>query len=104
MTYTSQDGNFRLSRGNKGTLFILVREDDFKSKLEEAISAKEDDKVWGEGGEGEHAMISAKEDGQQGTWGARDWVEVWFTLIASEKINPCRGRPISHRPPPYHPV
>ena len=53
MTYTSQDGNFRLSRGNKGTLFILVREDDFKSKLEEAISAKEDDKVCaGKGGGG----------------------------------------------------
>ena len=51
VTYTSQDGNFRLSRGNKGTLFILVREDDFKSKLEEAISAKEDDKVCaGKGG------------------------------------------------------
>ena len=53
VTYTSQDGNFRLSRGNKGTLFILVREDDFKSKLEEAISAKEDDKVCaGKGGGG----------------------------------------------------
>ena len=50
VTYTSQDGNFRLSRGNKGTLFILVREEEFKSKLEEAISAKEDDKVCAGGG------------------------------------------------------
>ena len=33
VTYLSKDGSFRLSRGNKGTLFILVKEDGAKEKL-----------------------------------------------------------------------
>ncbi|GAX78326.1 hypothetical protein CEUSTIGMA_g5768.t1 [Chlamydomonas eustigma] len=45
VTYMSPDGNFRLSRGNKGTLFILVKEERFKSYLESAIRTKDDDKV-----------------------------------------------------------
>ena len=45
VTYLSPDGNFRLSRGNKGTLFILIREESFKGKLEEAIREKDDEKV-----------------------------------------------------------
>ena len=45
MTYLSPDGNFRLSRGNKGTLFVLIREERFKGKLEEAIRDKDDSKV-----------------------------------------------------------
>ena len=47
ITYTSPDGNFRLSRGNKGTLFILVREEKFKASLEAAIRANDDSKVRG---------------------------------------------------------
>lgn len=33
VTYLSKDGKFRLSRGNKGTLFILVKEDGPREKL-----------------------------------------------------------------------
>lgn len=33
ITYLSKDGTFRLSRGNKGTLFILVREETPQQKL-----------------------------------------------------------------------
>ena len=35
-TYLSPDGSFRLSRGNKGTLFVLQREEGTKKKLLEA--------------------------------------------------------------------
>ena len=35
-TYLSPDGSFRLSRGNKGTLFVLQREEGIKKKLMEA--------------------------------------------------------------------
>lgn len=35
-TYLSPDGNFRLSRGNKGTLFVLQREEGTKKRLTRA--------------------------------------------------------------------
>lgn len=44
-TYLSPDGNFRLSRGNKGTLFVLQREEGTKRRLMDArklnLSAEE---------------------------------------------------------------
>lgn len=44
-TYLSPDGGFRLSRGNKGTLFVLQREEGTKKRLTEAtelgLSAEE---------------------------------------------------------------
>lgn len=39
VTYLSPDGKFRLSRGNKGTLFVLVREDPPKQALLQLISS-----------------------------------------------------------------
>ena len=38
ITYLSPDGCFRLSRGNKGTLFVLVRDDPSTDRLLAAIS------------------------------------------------------------------
>jgi hypothetical protein len=40
VTYLSKDGKFRLSRGNKGTLFILVKEDGPKEKLIASTTGK----------------------------------------------------------------
>lgn len=39
VTYLSKDGQFRLSRGNKGTLFVLVKEDGAKERLLKAATA-----------------------------------------------------------------
>jgi len=38
ITYLSPDGRFRLSRGNKGTLFVLVRDDPPAERLLAAIA------------------------------------------------------------------
>lgn len=43
ITYLSPDGKFRLSRGNKGTLFVLVKDEPPKEQLLEAISANAPD-------------------------------------------------------------
>eukprot|EP00890_Picochlorum_soloecismus_P004834 jgi/Picsp_1/5351/NSC_02712-R1_plastid lipid associated protein len=40
VTYLSKDGKFRLSRGNKGTLFILAKEDGPKEKLIASTTGK----------------------------------------------------------------
>ena len=37
VTYLSPDGRFRLSRGNKGTLFVLVKDASPRERLEEAL-------------------------------------------------------------------
>ena len=37
ITYLSPDGQFRLSRGNKGTLFVLVRDPSPRERLLQAI-------------------------------------------------------------------
>lgn len=39
ITYLSPDGCFRLSRGNKGTLFVLVRDDPSTDRLLAAITS-----------------------------------------------------------------
>jgi hypothetical protein len=44
ITYLSKDGKFRLTRGNKGTLFVLVKDDYPQEQLLERISAKASDK------------------------------------------------------------
>lgn len=43
VTYLSKDGQFRLSRGNKGTLFVLVKEDGAKERLLKAAAARTPD-------------------------------------------------------------
>ena len=43
ITYLSPDGTFRLSRGNKGTLFVLTREVPLPDQLLEAVAARRDD-------------------------------------------------------------
>lgn len=43
ITYLSRDGRFRLSRGNKGTLFVLVRDLPPKDRLLEAVAQKGSD-------------------------------------------------------------
>jgi len=43
VTYLSKDGQFRLSRGNKGTLFVLVKEDGAKERLLKAATASTPD-------------------------------------------------------------
>jgi len=40
VTYLSKDGRFRLSRGNKGTLFVLVKDESPKSRLADVSSKK----------------------------------------------------------------
>lgn len=40
MTYLSPDGRFRLSRGNKGTLFVLVKDAPPAERVEQALAAK----------------------------------------------------------------
>ena len=39
MTYLSPGGTFRLSRGNKGTLFVLVRDVPPREALVEAVTS-----------------------------------------------------------------
>jgi len=43
ITYLSKDGKFRLTRGNKGTLFVLVKDNPPQEQLLERISAKASD-------------------------------------------------------------
>lgn len=43
VTYLSKDGQFRLSRGNKGTLFVLTKEDGAKERLLKAATASTPD-------------------------------------------------------------
>lgn len=43
ITYLSSEGDFRLSRGNKGTLFILTRDFSAKDRLLTAVQNKADD-------------------------------------------------------------
>ncbi len=45
MTYLSPDGRFRLSRGNKGTLFVLVRDVPPKERLLEALESGRGDEA-----------------------------------------------------------
>ena len=45
VTYLSADGSFRLSRGNKGTLFILSRDVPASSRLIVAIRDGQDQQV-----------------------------------------------------------
>lgn len=45
ITYLSPDGQFRLSRGNKGTLFVLVRDPSPRECLLQAIQGGRDDEV-----------------------------------------------------------
>ena len=43
ITHLSKDGKFRLTRGNKGTLFVLVKDDPPQDQLLERIAAKASD-------------------------------------------------------------
>jgi hypothetical protein len=43
VTYLSPEGDFRLSRGNKGTLFILVKDVPVKERLLAAVNSRADD-------------------------------------------------------------
>jgi PAP_fibrillin len=43
ITYLSKDGKFRLTRGNKGTLFVLIKDDPPQERLLERIAAKASD-------------------------------------------------------------
>ena len=40
ITYLDPKGDFRLSRGNKGTLFVLTRDEPAKSRLLSALAAR----------------------------------------------------------------
>ena len=42
ITYLSADGQFRLSRGNKGTLFVLVRDPSPRERLLQAVESRQD--------------------------------------------------------------
>lgn len=46
VTYMNKDGTLRLSRGNKGTLFILTKDIPLKTRLLEAIEQQDDDMVF----------------------------------------------------------
>jgi hypothetical protein len=43
ITYLSPDGSFRLSRGNKGTLFVLARDVPLQEQLLEAVASRSSD-------------------------------------------------------------
>lgn len=43
VTYLSKDGQFRLSRGNKGTLFVLVKDNGPQERLLESVSSSRSD-------------------------------------------------------------
>ena len=43
ITYLSPDGRFRLSRGNKGTLFVLARDVPLQEQLLEAVASRSSD-------------------------------------------------------------
>lgn len=45
VTYMSADGHFRLSRGNKGTLFVLSRDVTSKERLLAALARGDDEMV-----------------------------------------------------------
>ncbi|KXZ56530.1 hypothetical protein GPECTOR_1g476 [Gonium pectorale] len=45
VTYMNTDATFRLSRGNKGTLFVLVKDVPIKERLKEAIARQDDELV-----------------------------------------------------------
>mmetsp|Transcript_21503 Transcript_21503/g.51297 ORF Transcript_21503/g.51297 Transcript_21503/m.51297 type:complete len:432 (-) Transcript_21503:202-1497(-) len=45
VTYLSSDGQFRISRGNKGTTFVLVKEKTEQEQLLELVAEGDDDKV-----------------------------------------------------------
>lgn len=45
ITYLSPDGQFRLSRGNKGTLFVLVRDPSPRERLLQAVERGQGDEV-----------------------------------------------------------
>lgn len=46
-TYMNEEGTFRLARGNKGTLFVLVKDVPLKAQLMAAIQQQDDEKVLG---------------------------------------------------------
>lgn len=45
VTYISKDGTFRISRGNKGTLFLLVKDDPLQTKLLDSIKLGMEDRI-----------------------------------------------------------
>ncbi|PNW85211.1 hypothetical protein CHLRE_03g176350v5 [Chlamydomonas reinhardtii] len=45
VTYMNSDSTFRLSRGNKGTLFVLAKDVPIKQRLMDAIAAADDEMV-----------------------------------------------------------
>jgi hypothetical protein len=45
VTYISKDGTFRISRGNKGTLFLLVKDEPLQTKLLESIKLGMEDRI-----------------------------------------------------------
>jgi hypothetical protein len=60
VTYLSKDGSFRLSRGNKGTLFILVKEDGVKEKLLKASTLQKNQELI-------ESLVNELLDTEQGT-------------------------------------
>ena len=45
ITYLSPDGTFRLTRGNKGTLFVLARERSVLEKIQQAVTSGDDELI-----------------------------------------------------------
>jgi hypothetical protein len=73
ITYLSKDGNFRLTRGNKGTLFVLVKDNPPQEQLIERISAKASDAELSElvdkaAAQGSRVKLPAKSAIATGNW------------------------------------
>lgn len=45
VTYISKDGSFRVSRGNKGTLFLLVKDDPLQTQLLKCIEMGKEERI-----------------------------------------------------------
>lgn len=73
----SPDGRFRLSRGNKGTLFVLVKEETPKERLLRAVAA-------GPGAaEGEQLYVGSRPGSE--VWGASQGQAPAPTVHAAEE-------------------
>ncbi|KAH7616619.1 hypothetical protein Ndes2526B_g08716 [Nannochloris sp. 'desiccata'] len=73
VTYLSKDGKFRLTRGNKGTLFVLVKDDPPRKQLIERIGAKASDEELAElvektAAQGGGVKLPAKSTVATGNW------------------------------------
>lgn len=80
ITYLSPDGSFRISKGNKGTTFVLVRDEPPRQLLMSALDSKaSDDKIMrlaedvvaSKAGESAPARSAALQGGWKLRWAAQ---------------------------------